>query len=183
MTRSDAMTEAKRQLNTQKHQRVAAVIQQIRDQGRDDELRPTIVARRAGVHRSFVTKHFASHLDLARADIQARFVAGLTGQTALTAASLRVEAETAKQQLRDAQAENLRLKRKLASALGAEVADEMQDARAETGTTKDLREHVELLLANEVDLRRQVRDLEEELDAARRLNRTLMREQNAGSAT
>ena len=39
---------------------------------------------------------------------------------------------------------------------------------------------MEQLLAAQVELSRQLRDTEEELEAARRLNRTLMRERNIG---
>ena len=53
--RTVAMTNAKRTINGEKHERVRAVIAQIRDQGRDDDLKATVIARRAGVHRSFVS--------------------------------------------------------------------------------------------------------------------------------
>ena len=58
--RTVAMKSAKRAINDEKYDRVRAVIAQIRDQGRDDELKATIIARRAGVHRSFVSNHFAA---------------------------------------------------------------------------------------------------------------------------
>jgi hypothetical protein len=82
---SDRMQTAKRRINTEKHERVSAVIAQIKDQGRDDQLKATIVARRARVHRSFVSNHFAGQLAHAKAEIQSRFIAGLSGQTALSA--------------------------------------------------------------------------------------------------
>ena len=75
-------------INNEKHDRVRAVIAQIKDQGRDDDLKATIIARRAGVHRSFVSNHFAAQIAHAKAEIQSRFIAGLSGQTALSAASL-----------------------------------------------------------------------------------------------
>jgi hypothetical protein len=55
--RAASMKTAKRRINTDKHQRVTAVIAQIKDQGRDDQLKATVIARRAGVHRSFVSNH------------------------------------------------------------------------------------------------------------------------------
>jgi hypothetical protein len=63
--RSVSMTTAKRRINNDKHERVRAVIAQIKDQGRDDDLRATIIARRAGVHRSFVSNHFSGQITLA----------------------------------------------------------------------------------------------------------------------
>jgi hypothetical protein len=44
-----------------------------------------------GVHRSFVSNHFAGQLAHASAEMKSRFIAGLNGQTALSAVSLRVE--------------------------------------------------------------------------------------------
>jgi hypothetical protein len=76
-----SMTAAKRRVNTEKRERVKAVIAQIRDQGREDHLKATITARRAGVHRSFVSNHFSGQLAHAKAEIQSRFIAGLSGQT------------------------------------------------------------------------------------------------------
>ena len=52
-----------------------------------------------------MSNHFAGQIAHAKAEIQSRFIAGLSGQTALSAASLRVEMETAKHQAREAQRE------------------------------------------------------------------------------
>ena len=177
--RGESMRTAKRQINTDKHQRVAAVIAQIKEQGRDDDLKAAIISRRAGVHRSFVSNHFAAQIAHAKTEIQARFVAGLDGQTALTAASLRVEMETAKQQARAAQDEVRRLKERLARALGDEVADAHPEHGASAAAITDLQAQVDRLLASEIELRRQLRETSEELDAARALNRTLIREHNS----
>ena len=179
--RAASMKTAKRRINTNKHERVTAVIAQIRDQGRDDELKATVIARRAGVHRSFVSNHFAGQLAHAKAEIQARFITGLSGQTALSAASLRVEIETAKQQAREAQQEIRSLKARLARTLGEEVADKHPEHSVSSATVRDLHAQVEQLLVAQGDLRRQLRDSEEELGAARRLNRTLIRERNSNA--
>ncbi len=176
--RTAAMKDAKHTINGEKYERVRAVIAQIRDQGRDDELRATVIARRAGVHRSFVSSHFAADIAHAKAEIQSRFIAGLGGQTALSAASLRVEMETAKQQAREAQQEIRALKARLARTLGEEIAATHPEHDATSATVKELQAEVEQLLAEQADLRRQLRESEEELEAARRLNRTVMRERN-----
>lgn len=179
--RAENMRSAKRQINTDKHKRVAAVIAQIKDQGRDDDLKATIIARRAGVHRSFVANHFAAQITHAKTEIQGRFIAGLGGQTALTAASLRVEMETAKQQARAAQQEIGRLKGRLARTLGDDVAAAHPEHSVASSAVDDLRAQIEGLVATEADLRRQLRDAVDELDAARALNRTLIRERNAAN--
>lgn len=181
--RTGEMTRAKRTLNDAKYARVRAVIAQIREQGRDEDLKATVIARRAGVHRSFVSSHFAAEMAQVRAEIQSRFIAGLGGQTALTAASLRVELETAKHQAREAQREITALKQRLARTLGEEVAAEHPEHATSPAAVARLQAEVEQLLASQLELRSQLRDTEEELDAARRLNRTLMRERNLTSET
>jgi hypothetical protein len=179
--RAASMTTAKRRINSDKRERVTAVIAQIRDQGRDDQLKATVIARRAGVHRSFVSNHFAGQLAHAKAEIQSRFIAGLSGQTALSAASLRVEMETAKHQAREAQQEIHSLKTRLARTLGEEIADNHPEQAASTAIVKDLHVQIEQLLAAQDQLHRQLRDTDEELEAARRLNRTLIRERNSNA--
>jgi hypothetical protein len=179
--RAASMTTAKRRINNEKRERVTAVIAQIKDQGRDDQLKATVIARRAGVHRSFVSNHFGGQLALAKAEIQSRFIAGLSGQTALSAASLRVEMETAKHQAREAQQEILRLKARLARTLGEEVADNHPEHAAPAAIVNDLHAQVDQLLGAQDDLRRQLRESNEELEAARRLNRTLIRERNSNA--
>jgi chromosome segregation ATPase len=176
--RTVAMKRAKRAVNDAKFDRVRAVIAQIKDQGRDDDLKASIIARRAGVHRSFVSNHFNAEITHAKSEIQTRFISGLTSNTALSAASLRVEMETAKQQAREAQQEIRALKARLARALGDEVAAEHPEHGTSATTVKALQSEVEQLLAAQAELRRHLRNTEEELDAARRLNRTLMRERN-----
>ena len=175
------MKTAKRRINSEKRERVRAVIVQIKDQGRDDHLKATVIARRAGVHRSFVSNHFAGQIAHAKAEIQSRFIAGLSGQTALSAASLRVEMETAKHQAREAQQEIRGLKARLARALGEEVAAEHPEHSVASAAVTDLRAQVEQLVGELGESRGRLRDTEEELEAARRLNRTLIRERNAGA--
>jgi chromosome segregation ATPase len=179
--RATSMTTAKRRINDEKHERVTAVIAQIKDQGRDDDLRLTIIARRAGVHRSFVSNHFAGQIAHAKAEIQSRFIAGLSGQTALTAASLRVEMETAKHQAREAHEEIRSLRTRLARTLGDEVAGAHPTQSLSSAVFKDLHAQVAQLLGAQDELRTQLREAEEELEAARRLNRTLIRERNSNA--
>ena len=128
-----------------------------------------------------MSNHFGGQLAHARAEIQSRFIAGLSGQTALSAASLRVEMETANHQARKAQQEIRDLKTRLARTLGEEVADKHPEHSVPSAIVRDLLAQVQQLLAAQADLRRQLRDTEEELEAARRLNRTLIRERNSNS--
>ncbi len=155
-----------------------AVIAQIRDQGRDDDLKATVIARRAGVHRSFVSSHFAAEIAHAKAEIQSRFIAGLDGQTALSAASLRVEMETAKQQAREAQQEIRALKARLAKRSARRSPPPTPSTAPHPRRSGPRRPRSNSCSPAQVELRRQLRETEEELEAARRLNRTLMRERN-----
>lgn len=180
--RAAGMTRAKRAINDEKYQRVRAVIAQIREQCRDEDLKASVIARRAGVHRSFVGNHLQAEIAHAKAEIQSRFIAGLNGQSALTAASLRVELETAKHQAREARREIRAAKERLARALGDEVAAKHPEHSNSATTGTRLQAEIEQLVADQVQLRSRLRDTEEELHAARRLNRTLMREQNSISS-
>jgi hypothetical protein len=66
--------------------------------------------------------------------------------------------------------------------LGEEIAGEHPEHGIAAATVTELREEVEQLTGVQIDLRRQLRDAEEELEAARRLNRTLIRERNSKPA-
>jgi hypothetical protein len=89
--------------------------------------------------------------------------------------------ETAKYQACEAQREIRDLKARLARTLGEEVADKHPEHSAPAAIVKDLHAQVEQLVVAQDDLRRRLRGTEEELEAARRLNRTLMRERNSNA--
>ena len=128
-----------------------------------------------------MSNHFAGQIAHAQAEIQSRFIAGLSGQTAVSAASLRVEMETAKHQAREAQEEIRSLKARLARALGEEIAAEHPEHSLASAAVTDLRAQVDQLVGELGESRGRLRDTEEELAASRRLNRTLIRERNAGA--
>jgi glycosyltransferase A (GT-A) superfamily protein (DUF2064 family) len=89
--------------------------------------------------------------------------------------------ETAKQQSRAAQQEIGRLKERLARTLGDEVAAAHPE-HVSSNAVNDLHAQIERLLASQVDLRRQLRDTAEELEAARALNRIRERNSNMPEA-
>jgi hypothetical protein len=68
------------------------------------------------------------------------------------------------------------LKARLARTLGEEVAASHPEHGVSSAIVKDLHAEVEQLIGAQDQLRRQLRDTEEELEGARRLNRTLIRE-------
>ena len=177
--RAASMTTAKRRINTEKHERVQAVIAQIKDQGREDQLKATVIARRAGVHRSFVSNHFAGQIAHAQAEIQSRFHRRPERPDGAERRVAQGEMETAKHQAREAQQEIRDLKARLVRTLGEEVAGKHPEHSVPAAIVKDLHAQVEQLLVAQSDLHRRLGDTEEELEAARRLNRTLMRERNS----
>ena len=73
------------------------------------------------------------------------------------------------------------MKARLARALGEEVAAEHPEHSLASAAVTDLHAQVEQLVGELGELRGRLRDTEEELEAARRLNRTLIRERNAGA--
>jgi hypothetical protein len=95
-----------------------------------------------------VSHHFAGQLALAKGEIQSRFIAGLSGQTALSAVSLRVEIETANHQAGEAHEEIRALKTRLARALGDEIAAKRPEHSGSSATVKDLRAQIEQLLVS-----------------------------------
>jgi ABC-type cobalamin transport system ATPase subunit len=82
----------------------------------------------------------------------------LSGQTALSAASLRVEMETANHQAHEAQQEIRSWKSRLARTLGEEVADRHPEHSVSSATITDLTAQVAHLLGAQDDLHRQLRD-------------------------
>ena len=90
--------------------------------------------------------------------------------------------ETAKHQAREAQSEIRALKNRLARTLGEQVADDHPEHSVSTAAVQDLQAQICQLLSGQEELRRQLRDSEEELEAARRLNRTLVRERNSNAS-
>jgi hypothetical protein len=111
--------------------------------GCDDELKATVSERRAGVHRSFVSNHFAGQLPHANAEMKSQCIARLDGQTALSAASLRVEMETDKHHADEAQQEILSLKGRLVRALGEQIAAKHPEHGVFSATVTDLRAQIE----------------------------------------
>jgi hypothetical protein len=128
-----------------------------------------------------VSDHFAAQIGQAKAGSSRGSSRGLIGQAALSAVSLRVEPEIARHQAREAREEVRVLKTRLARSLGEEIAVNHLEQSGSSATVEDELARIEQLLVSQRDLRRQLRDGEEELEAARCLNGTLIRERNSGA--
>jgi hypothetical protein len=180
MSSPEPMIAARAKTNDAKRLAVLNVIRSLQDAqdlaslGNDSE-----IARRAGVHRNYVA-NFRGEVEVAKAEINRRFLSGATGKANLGAASLRAEHQLLKEQFRQQSDELARLRRRLSVELGAEVASERFEANRTPEAAALIREN-EQLATRTVELEMALRMAEEELEAARRTNRQMMRERNRGA--
>jgi len=134
------------------------------------------IARRAGVHRNFVAK-FSAEIEVARAEVNRRYLTGQGSKAALSVAAIRADYETLKQHAAQLDRQNRALRKRLGIALGDEAveADLGTDLRPALDA---LREQRDTHAVRVTELELELHGMHEELDAARRTNRRLMREQN-----
>ena len=177
--RAASMNTARRRINSEKRERVQAVIVQIKDQGREDHPR----RRSSPAVREFTGR---SEQPLRRADrarpggdpvaLHRRAERPDGGERRVAQGR---DGNRQAPSPRSARKEIRSLKARLARALGEEVAAEHPEHSLASAAVTDLRAQVEQLVGELGESRGRLRDTEEELEAARRLNRTLIRERNA----
>lgn len=181
MSSPEPMLAARAKSNDAKRLAVINVIQSLQHaQDLANLSNDSEIARRAGVHRNYVAR-FRAEVEVAKAEVNRRFLAGTTGKTNLAAASLRAEHQLLKEQFRQQFDELARLRRRLGVELGAEVAADRSDANRTPETAALIKEN-EQLATRAVELEMALRMAEEELEAARRTNRQMMRERNLRGA-
>jgi len=173
----EAMIAAKTKHNEQKRERVLAVIRQM-----VEEMDPALkncseIARRAGVHRNYVAGRFAAEIELAQMEVNRRYTAGSAYRHSMSVASLRAERTMFQEQAQTQAKELARLRKRLGIELGREVASEHL-GHDHTPELVVLRDTNERLAARVTDLEIQLRDAQEDLEAARRTNKQLVRELN-----
>jgi len=174
------MQRARRLATDHKHQRVTAAISAMTDAG--EKLSVAAVARRADVSRSFVHSHHRHDIELAIAREIERFVAGASSAARVTAASLKAECSMLRGQAAQLRNENQTLRRRLSELLGAEVAANALPAqRADQATVAALRAELEARDQQLFEAEQRVVHLQEDLDAARQANRTLIRQAAAAA--
>jgi len=173
----EAMIAAKAKRNEQKRESVLEVIRQM-----VEEMHPALnnyseIARRAGVHRNYVAGRFAAEIELAQMEAKRRYATGTAYRHSMSVASLRAE-RTMFQEQAQAQAKELaRLRKRLGIELGREIAAEHLGLD-QTPELAALRDTNERLAARVTDLEIQLRDAQEDLEAARRTNKKLVRQLN-----
>ena len=162
-----ALIATRRRDSTRRRQRVLDALGQLAAAGH--EISVSAVARAAGVDRSFLYRHH----DL-RAQIHARAAAPGTSpaSTAASRQSLLADLANLQQQNQRLRRQNLSLTARLSEVLGAEIFDASGIGHPdESGQLRNRVTELEQLI---LDLRQQLEERTDDLDAARSANRDLM---------
>ena len=173
----EAMLAAKAKSNEHKRESVLEVIRQMVEETDPALKNYSEIARRAGVHRNYVAGRFAAEIELAQMEVNRRYATGTAYRHSMSVASLRAERTMFKEQAQAQAKELARLRKRLGIELGREVATEHLglDQRPELVALRDANER---LAARVTDLEIQLRDAQEDLEAARRTNKKLVRQLN-----
>jgi hypothetical protein len=169
-----ALILARRRDSTRRRQRVLNALDKLTGAG--EEISISAVARAAGVDRSFLYRHHDLRGQILERVAQAQPDASLPRTTQVSRQSLLAD-------LANLRAHNERLRRqvtKLARRLSEALGEEVFRASGLGGPddTEELRHRVGDLEQTVLDLRQQLEERTEELDAARTTNRELMAELN-----
>lgn len=172
-TSGERLARARRLDSEMKVSRVLAVVAAMAEAGEGP--RPAVVARRAKVSRRFIYDHKEplAEIALRQREICDRFTTGVVTGARTTAASVRADLEHTKAHNRRLQDEIVRLERRLGELLGQEVRAEMA-GREVLIDNVGFDARVETLEAELLGAREELRRREEELHAARQINRDLI---------
>ena len=164
---AESLIAARRRDTTRRRQRVLNALDQLAAAGQ--EISVSAVARAAGVDRSFLYRHH----DL-RAQIHARSAdpAASPASTAASKQSLLADLANLREQNQRLRRQNTDLTARLSEVLGEEVFRASGIGR--TDDTEALRTRVGQLEQQVLDLRQELEERTDDLDAARAANRDLM---------
>jgi cell division protein FtsB len=171
---AEALAAARRRDSTRRRQRVLNALERLTAAG--DEISVAGIARAAGVDRSFLYRHHDLRVEILTRAAQGQPDASMPRTTQVSRQSLLAD-------LANLRAHNERLRRqvsKLAKRLSEALGEEVFRASGLGGPddTEQLRRRVAELEQTVLDLRQQLEERTEELDAARMTNRDLMAEVN-----
>jgi hypothetical protein len=171
---AEALTAARRQDSSRRRQRVLNALERLTATG--DEINVAAVARAAGVDRSFLYRHHDLRAQILERGAQSQPEISMPRTTQVSRQSLLAD-------LANLRAHNERLRRqvnKLARRLSEALGEEVFRASGLGGSddTEELRRRIAELEQTVLDLRQQLGERTEELDAARTTNRDLMAEVN-----
>jgi regulator of replication initiation timing len=174
---AESLIAARRRDTTRRRQRVLDALGHLTAAGQ--EISVSAVARKAGVDRSFLYRHH----DL-RAQIHARSAAPAASPAASATASrqsLLADAANLREQNQRLRKQNTDLTARLSEVLGEEVFRASGIGR--TDDTEALRTRVGQLEQQILDLRQELEERTDDLDAARAANRDLMTLANRNSVS
>jgi cell division protein FtsB len=171
---AEALAAARRRDSTHRRQRVLVALDRLTGAG--EEISVAAVARAAGVDRSFLYRHHDLRAEILTRAAQSQPDASMPHSTQVSRQSLLAD-------LANLRAHNERLRRqinKLARRLSEALGEEVFRASGLGGPddTEGLRRRAAELEQTVLDLREQLEERTEELDAARTTNRDLMAELN-----
>ncbi len=176
-TTTDAMRSGRRADSARRRQRVLAAIEEAATSG--EEITVTGIAQRAGVDRSFLYRH---------RDLLAQIHARETQTSGPSAVSSTVSRSSLQADLLNAQHRSVRLaahvhqlEQRLSEALGEQVWRE--SGLGAPDDIDQLGRRITFLEQQGVDLRLQLQERSQDLDAARAANRELMTQLNRAPST
>lgn len=171
--RTKAMRESRRLSSEQKRGQVMAALKAMLERG--EEVSISALARRAGVGRTFIYENpdIRAEIELHIRESQEQVAAGMMASARVSSASLRAELENYKAINRRQKGEIGALRARLGELMGEKLMEDMPevsfgafDQKADAELTK--------LEGDKFQLEERVAVLEEELEAAREVNRKLM---------
>jgi len=180
--RSDAMRKARALRSDQKRQRVLSALDASLERG--EEIAMSALAKRAQVSRTFLydNEDLRAEIELRIRVAQDRAAAGLMSGARVSAMSLRAEIENYKALNRQHRREIDALKRRLSEAVGAGVLQAELPAVADALADEHYQQQIGRLEGENYKLQERIAVLEEELEAARDVNRKLMGRVNRSEA-
>ena len=171
---AEALAAARRQDSTRRRQRVLNALDRL--SGAGEEISVAAVARAAGVDRSFLYRHHDLRAQILERAAQAQPDASLPRTTQVSRQSLLADLANLREHNERLRRQNAKLARRLSEAIGEEVF--RASGLGGPDDTEELRRRVGDLEQTVLDLRQQLEERTEELDAARTTNRELMAELN-----
>jgi len=173
-TAVEALTLARRQDSTRRRQRVLNALERLT--GASEEISVAAVARAAGVDRSFLYRHHDLRAQILRHAAQAPPDTSLPRTSQVSRQSLLADLANLRAHNQRLRQQNAKLAKRLSDALGEEVF--RASGHGGPDQTEALRRRVGELEQTTVDMRQQLQERTEELDAARATNWELMAELN-----
>jgi cell division protein FtsB len=167
---------ARRQDSTRRRQRVLNALERLTGAG--EEISVAAVARAAGVDRSFLYRHHDLRAQILQRAAQAPPDASLPRATTVSRQSLLADLANLRAHNERLHRQVTKLARRLSEALGEEVFRASGLGAPAADETEALRRRIADFEQTVEDLRRQLQERTEELDAARATNRELMAEVN-----